>query len=403
MIKLKPHQREILSKLDSGSILKGGVGSGKSLTALAYYFENECGGKLDVDNPGIIDLMTNPKPLYIITTALKRDKLEWNGECAHFLLSPDPNYSLFGTPVIIDSWNNIKKYKQVKDAFFIFDEQRLVGTGAWTKSFYKIAQKNNWLLLTATPGDVWNDYAPVFIANGFYKDITQFRREHVIYSYYSKYPKIEGYRNVDKLMRYRRKILINMDYKKHTVRHPKYINCNYDVEMFDTVLKKRWNPYENKPVKDVSELYRLMRKVVASDSSRIEQILTLYKKHKKLIIFYNFDYELDILRSLVGIVDAAVAEYNGHNHDPIPNTDRWIYLVNYKAGSEGWNCTQTDTIIFYSLNYSYKAMEQSCGRIDRMNTPFTDLYYYYLRSKSWIDLSIWKALESKRNFHETKI
>lgn len=400
-VELYEHQLKVLNKLDSGSILKGGVGTGKSLTSLAYYHIKECGGKMKVNGKGSFEYMTKPKDLYIITTARKRDTFEWDKECLHFYLSRDKTACQYGINVVIDSWNNIKKYVDVKHAFFIFDEQRLVGTGAWTKAFYKIAKNNRWILLTATPGDTWSDYAPVFIANGFYKNITEFRRKHAIYSRYSKYPKIEGYFDTGILMQHRKRILISMDYKKKTIRHEETMICDYDKVMFDRILKDRWNPFDDKPIKDVLELYKLMRMVVNGDPSRLDTIKKLMVTKKRIIIFYNFNYELDILRKLNEFT--TVAEWNGHKHEPVPDTDEWIYLVHYSAGAEGWNCITTDTILYYSLNYSYKLMHQASGRIDRINTPYTDLYYYTLQSKSFIDFAITKSLSKKENFQERPI
>lgn len=380
MVKLRPHQEKAVKELDNGKILWGGVGSGKSLVAAAYYVERE-----------------QPRDIYVITTAKKRDSLDWQREFANFAIGTSKESSVAGV-LTVDSWNNIAKYEGVKDAFFIFDEQRLVGAGAWTKAFIKIAKANRWILLSATPGDTWLDYIPVFIANGFYKNRTEFKREHVVYNTYSKFPKVDRYVGVGKLIRLRNSLLVHMPYKQHTVRITKDVLVRYDKDIFDLVVKKRWNPYESRPLKDVAELFSVMRKVVNTDASRVNAIWKLSKEHPKLIVFYNFDYELEILRSLKEKI--PIAEWNGHKHEPIPDTDRWLYLVQYAAGSEGWNCVETDTMIFYSLTYSYKQWHQSQGRIDRMNTPFTNLYYYVLRSNSMIDNAILKALNDKKSFNE---
>lgn len=391
-IGLYPHQKEALPKMKNGCILVGGVGSGKSRTSLAYYF-TKSGGRLDPYGP-----MTRPKDLYIITTARKRDTKDWEGEMIPFLIQSD----LYNIKVVIDSWNNIKKYIDVKDAFFIFDEQRVVGYGAWTKSFLKITKHNEWILLSATPGDVWMDYVPVFIANGFYRNKTEFTREHVVYSRFTKYPKVERYINQGRLMKYRDWILIPMEDQRHTERCYEDIYVRYDISMYKDIGKLRWNPYDNKPIKNASELCYLWRKVVNTDESRQVALLKIFEDHPKMIVFYNFDYELEILKGLYYGENVRVAEWNGHRHEPIPEGDSWVYLVQYTAGAEGWNCVTTDTTVFYSQNYSYKIFEQASGRIDRINTPYRRLYYYSLKTRSGIDLAISKALKEKRNFNESR-
>ena len=462
MVDLYPHQQKALEKLHNGAILAGGVGTGKSRVAMAYYVKHEA-----------------PKDVYVITTARKRNSLDWEGEAAPYGVGKDA--TLAGA-LTVDSWNNIDKYKEVRNAFFIFDEQRLVGSGAWVKSFIKIAKDNNWILLSATPGDTWLDYIPVFIANGFYKNRTEFKREHVVYNSYSRWPKVERYLGSGKLVRHRNSILVEMPYLRHTVRKITYVPVEYDHELFQRVVKDRWHVYENRPLRDVAELFSVMRKVVNSDASRLESVRTLLRTHPKVIVFYNFDYELEILRSLsesstiqtvafpdeetsrrndeilgtqareqtqrpvdttslnlmdLGVSSAsvaeptsailkpspidsmhgierttsglrslsdprfAIAEWNGHKHEPIPDTDRWVYLVQYVAGSEAWNCTSTDAMVFYSLTYSYKNWHQAFGRIDRMNTPFKELHYYILKSNSLIDKAIFKSLSAKKNFNES--
>ena len=385
--------------MKNGCILNGDIGSGKSRTGLYYYFK-ENGGSID---PDYIPMKHKPKDLYIITTAMKRDSFEWEKELVPYRLSPKPEENQFyGNKVIIDSWNNIKKYTDVKDSFFIFDEDRVTGSGVWVKSFLKIAKNNNWIILSATPGDTWSDYIPVFIANGFYKNKTEFSREHIVYSRFTKYPKVDRYISTGRLLRLRNDILVDLNVVKHTVQHHEDIFVNYDVSKYKDIMRTRWDPYKDEPIQQAAGLCYILRRAVNSDESRQVRLLELLEDHPRAIIFYNFDYELDILMHLAQGTDAEVAQWNGHKHEPVPTGDKWLYLVQYTAGAEGWNCTTTDTIIFYSQNYSYKTMHQAAGRIDRRNTKYTDLYYYHLKTRSGIDLAISQALKKKKKFNENK-
>lgn len=399
--RLFPHQLEALPKIKNGCILCGGVGSGKSLTALAYYYLRNGGdmsfligdGYVPMDDIGI-------KDLYIITTALKRDKLEWESELKHYCIYPTQN--LYSNKIVIDSWNNIKKYKDVKNAFFIFDEDRVTGSGVWVKTFLKLAKFNEWIILSATPGDTWNDYIPVFLANGFFRNKTQFYNEHCVFSRFTNYPKIERYINTGRLVRLRNSILIPMPDNRHTVPHHETLKCHYDFIKYRITNKNRWDPFKEQPIETAAELCYLQRKIVNSDPSRATLVKQIHDLKKKVIIFYNFDYELDILKGINYGKETKIAEWNGHKHQEIPEGKAWVYLVQYTAGCEGWNCVKTDTIIFYSQNYSYKVMEQASGRINRLNTPYRDLYYYHLKSDATIDLAIGRALARKKKFNEGK-
>jgi hypothetical protein len=379
---LLPHQEDALDRMHNGCILFGGVGTGKTITALAYYMDNEA-----------------PKDIYVITTAKKRDSLDWEKEAARFAIGKKVGATVAGL-LVVDSWNNLHKYVGVKDAFFILDEQRLVGSGAWVKSFLKIAKQNAWILLSATPGDTWLDYIPVFVANGFYKNRTAFIREHVVYSSYSKFPKVDRILGVRRLVEHRDSVLVTMEMDRHTTREVDYVDVEFDCETFDRVWKKRWNVFENRPLKDVAELYRVARRVVNEDPARLNKLRELMQEHDRIIVFYNFNYELEILRTLAD--EITIAEWNGHKHEPVPNANKWLYFVQYAAGSEGWNCIDTDAMVFYALTYSYKHFEQAQGRIDRLNTPYTILHYYVFTSNSIIDKMILSALKAKRNFTENR-
>ena len=399
-LNLRNYQLDAIENLENGKILCGGVGSGKSRTSIGYYYKEQDG---DLYSSEYVPMNDPPQDLYIITTARKRDTKEWEGELTPFLLSTNPEINLYENKVVVDSWNNIAKYKEVKNAFFIFDEQRVVGSGAWVKAFLKIAKANNWILLSATPGDTWMDYVPVFIANGFFKNKTDFTSNHVIYSrVVTNFPKIDGYYNTGRLIRLRNKILVDMDFKRKTIAKHEDVFVDYDILTYKAAGRDRWDPYKNEPILNAGSLCYVWRKIVNSDISRQTALMELFEKHPKMIIFYNFDYELDILKNLFEETPVDVAEWNGHKHQEIPDSDSWVYLVQYNAGAEGWNCIKTDTIVFFSENYSYKVMQQAAGRIDRLNTPFTDLYYYHLKSKSGIDLAIARALKEKKKFNETK-
>lgn len=399
-MKLRDYQIDAVKNMKNGCILNGGVGSGKSLTSLSYYYLKNSGDEKFLKGGRYVPMSDPPKDLYIITTARKRDTLEWEGELAPFLLSVHDDKNIYSNKVVIDSWNNIQKYKDVKNSFFIFDEQRVVGSGAWVKAFLKIAKFNEWILLSATPGDTWMDYIPVFLANGFYKNKTEFMREHVVYSRFCKYPKVDRYINTGRLLRLRREILIDMNFKRETVQHHEDIYVKYDVKMYKDIMKRRWDIWKDEPITNASGLCYALRKVVNTHQSRLDALLDIFSRHNKIIVFYNFDYELEILKDIYYGRDVKVAEWNGHKHEPIPKSKKWVYLVQYTAGAEGWNCIETDTIVFFSQNYSYKIMHQSAGRIDRLNTPFKDLYYYHLKTHSGIDLAISRAIKSKKKFNE---
>ena len=399
-MELYSHQIKAIEQLKNGSILCGDVGTGKSRTALAYYYIKVCGGNMEINNEGSWGEPTAPRDLFIITTAKKRDDLEWLHECEPFGVYEDQEKSVCNVKLTVDSWNNIKKYVGVTGAFFIFDEQRVCGYGAWVKAFLRIARNNQWILLSATPGDTWTDYIPVFIANGFYRNKTDFNTRHCIFSPFTTYPKIDRFVNVGELMRHRSEILVRMKYKKQALSHHVNVSAAYDKQLYLTVFKNRWDPFDNCPIEEVGKLCYLLRKVVNSDPSRLVAVKEIAESKPRVIIFYNYTYEVEALRKLFYDLEIPYAEWNGQKHEKIPETERWGYFVQYSAGCEGWNCITSDTIIFYSQNYSYRMTVQASGRIDRMNTPFTDLYYYHIKSSAPIDMAIARALNNKKNFNE---
>ena len=397
MAKLYEHQLKAIDKLKNGSILVGGVGSGKSRTAIGYYFKLN-GGDFD---PNYRQMQEPVMDLYVLTTARKRDTYEWDEELRAFLITPIEDAKIYKHKVVIDSWNNIGKYENAKNAFFIFDEQRVVGSGAWVKSFLEITKHNQWILLSATPGDTWSDYCPVFLAHGFYKNKTEFFKRHAVFNRFTKYPKVDHYVECNVLAQHRDDILVHMSFERPTIPHHEIIKVEYDKELYTFASENKWNVFKNEPCQDKGMMCNVLRKIVNSDQSRLSVLDDIYQKHKKVIVFYNYDYELEALRAFASDCRMTYAEWNGHEHQPIPKSDMWLYFVQYAAGAEGWNCIETDCTVFFSQTYSYKASIQAAGRIDRMNTPFKDLYFYHFRSPAPIDNAIANCLRNKKNFNES--
>ena len=372
MIQLYQHQLDALDKLKVGSVLYGDVGTGKTFTSLAFYKGN-----------------FSHLSLVVITTAKKRNDGDWEEEA-----------ELSGIPRIqVDSWNNLENYKGLQNTFFIFDEQRVVGNGKWARTFIYIARRNPWILLSGTPGDKWEDYIPIFLANGFYKNKTEFGNMHLEYSRYTKFPQVIRYHNEHLLERNRNSVLVRMEVERHTTRHRKTIWVDYDQELYNKALKERWNVFEDYPMQNISECRSVLRRLVNTHMSRIDVTRVLLDIHERLIVFYNFNYERDILIDLCNEIGRPYSQYNNRQHDPLPEGEEWLYILQYTAGAEGWNCITTDTILYFSLNDSWKITEQTEGRIDRLNTPYTDLNYIYLRSKAKLDMDIQATLNKKKKFN----
>lgn len=400
-IPLYPSQQRVLDKIKTGSILRGGVGSGKSITALSYFFKF-CGGSFTINSKGVYKTPDKPRDLYIITTAKKRDDKEWEKEAARFAICNERKDSIVGIKLYVDSWNNIVKYVNVIDAFFIFDEQRAISLGTWGKSLIKISKKNDWILLSATPGDTWIDYMPIFIANGFYKNKTDFIINHVIYSPYTKFPKIDRFVGIKQLEMNKEAITIYMDSERKIERQHEYIKCKFDKDKYKMAWMQRWNMYDDEPIQEIGKLMYILRRVTNEDKSRQEETKNKIIQNKRIIIFYNFTYELEILREICESLNVPYSEWNGQKHQKIIDGERWAYLVQYSSGCEGWNCIKTNVILFYSLTHSYKMLEQAKGRIDRINTPYKILKYYYMISNSQIDRMIKNSIDNKKEFNERK-
>ena len=397
----RPEQIQAVRQLQNGSILAGGVGSGKTLTSLAWYLTSVCNAASFKEGGSLAKKKVKGSPtLYVITTAKKRDSLEWEEEAARLGLSTDPACSFTGSSIVVDSWNNIGKYSDREHAVFFFDEQRASGSGRWVKEFLKITRKNAWLLLSATPGDVWMDYLPVFMAHGFFRTRTEFMEDHVIFDRFAKYPKVKRYIGEAKLQRLRRSILVEMPVERHTTRERETVYCDYDRDLYKWVVKNRMDPWTEEPLRDAGGVCRILRKVVSDNDWRSAEAKRILSSNERVIVFYNYNYELDRILAVAESLGVPTAQWNGHRHDAIPGGDRWIYICQYASAAEGWNCVDTNTVLFWSLNYSWRVTEQCEGRIDRLNTPYSRLKYYFLESHSSIDEAVRRSLSSKKVFNE---
>lgn len=373
--KLRPAQRDAVDRMHDGCVLLGRTGSGKTMTALGYWLKVHA-----------------QQDLYVVTTPAKRDAMEWEGDSAKL--------GQYLPPERVVSWNKIKDFEYLESAFVVFDEQRVSGSGKWVKSFLKIAKRNDWILLSATPGDVWIDWLPLFIANGFYRTRTQFTDRHVIWDPHTRYPRIKRYIEEDRLERCQEAICVYLASPNPISRMVHDELVSYDSRKYAEVTRKRWNPFEVRPMMDAGELCRVQRRIVLENVCREEALERLLKGHPRALVFYSYNYELEAIKAVCERLGRSYGQRNGHRHDPVPvSKEPWVYIVQYQS-ADAWNCISTNIAILYSLPYSWRQQEQAMGRIDRMNTPFDELHYYRLMTDSTIDNAILACLDRKETFNE---
>lgn len=399
-VNLRQFQHECVQALRSGKVLAAGVGAGKSIMALYWYVTKCCTVRTSHNANGeLFQIMPGSPDLVIITTAKKRDNHEWDDELYRYALHQGENSKKMGrVHVTIDSWNNITKYVDTS-AVFIFDEQRAIGSGAWSKAFVRIARRNPWVMLSATPADTWSDWCPIFVADGFYRNRTEFFRRHAVYSRYTKYPRIDRWIDEDYLNRCRDRVLVTCEVPRETERVVHQLTCAYDKETVRKAMKTRWNPETEEPFLNATELCFYLRRVIDTDPTRLSYAAHVVRDHRKVIIFYTLRAELEQILKLEEVTGVPVYQYNGGRHDDLPQGNSWVYAVQFQAGSEGWNCTSCNTVLYWSLPYSYKQAEQAAGRIDRLDTSYKTLNYYIMRSFAPLDLGIIRALRNKENFN----
>ena len=400
---LKPFQENCLERLSTGKVLAADTGAGKSIMSLAWYLSKECASDEHSLKSGAKawTLYHGSPDLYIITTPKKRDSEEWESDLSKFNLVKGRNSKEMGeVNIFIDSWNNIKKYTEIKNSVFIFDEQRAVGSGTWAKSFVKIAKQNHWIMLSATPGDTWSDWCPLMIAKGYYPNRTAFFNKHAVYNPYVKYREIIRWDNTDELEYYRSKMLVTCRMEKKTTRHFEEViaDCSNKYEV-KRAYKERTNPKTGEPFKSASELCAYTRNIINTDPTRSAVGLKIIQMYDRIIIFYTLTDELEGIKWACNKAGRKMYFYNGEIHDQVPTGNNWAYIVQYTAGSEAWNCTTCNAMLFWDLTYSYKQFKQATGRIDRLNTPYSDLYYYAIRSYMPLDLAIRRALREKKDFN----
>lgn len=119
----------------------------------------------------------------------------------------------------------------------------------------------------------------------------------------------------------------------------------------------------------------------------------------RVVVFYNFDSELDTLKTLVK--DRPIAEVNGHtNTEQIyHDNDNCVLFVQYQAGARGLNLQDGNKIIYYSLTLSSDLFEQSKKRIHRIGTKYP-CFYWILQTKDSVEESIYKSLNRQEDYNE---
>lgn len=384
-------QRQLLNSIEENYIIAADTGTGKTMMAIHHYLKHNTG-----------------EPLLILAPPQKIKEGGWQREL-DFVAS---HYNI-EIPYDIISYGVLsKRWKEYKDWFLVMDECHYVKnpTSQRGKAAINLTkQSTNFLLLSATPSsNGWGDTIAYMIMFGYYKNKTQFLKEHAVYNRidYGNGPVnvVSDYRDQEKLQKLYQSFSIKLA-KEDCLDLPPLVfekvhfkpSKEYNIIKKDRVLGEEL--FDN-----ISKLQHGLR-FYANQADKLKYTeMLLEGTEENVIIFYNYKQENEELKKIAKKLKKKVFEVSGSKTN-LPDKEKWtslknsVTIVQYQAGAAGIELQYANIVIFHTPTYSYQDYEQALGRAYRNGQTKKVTVYQYI-TKNTIETSIYQALAAKKDFTE---
>ncbi|WP_368076685.1 SNF2-related protein [Clostridium tyrobutyricum] len=221
-----------------------------------------------------------------------------------------------------------------------------------------------------------------------------------------KIKKVTGYKNVDRLKRKLHEYGAVFMKTDEVFELPEQIEQKIKIKNtkeYKIFKKDRLITINNTElVGDTSLTKMLYLRQLSSqyNKNKVNQLKDILESTEdRIIIFYNFNKELEIIKKLCEKLDKPISIINGAVKD-LDNFNQYnnsITLVQYQAGAMGHNLQKSNKIIYFSLPLQSELFEQSKKRIHRIGQEKT-CFYWYLITQNSIEEQIYQTLKERRDY-----
>lgn len=392
---LYEYQKKVIDKADSSWLFALGTGTGKTILSIHHYLKHY-----------------NGESLLIIAPAQKVLEGGWDREVqrvANFY-NIQIQYDVMSYGVLAKKWNLYKGW------FVIFDECHYVKnpTSQRGKAALNLTRiSTNFSLLSATPSsNGWADTINYMLMFNFYRNKTQFIKEHAIHE-----TKFFGQKQIKVIADWKDQDKLKMLYQSISTKLSKddcldlppliFEDVYFKVSKeYEIIRKKRVLETENGPIAydTVMKLQHGLR-FYANQKDKLSYTEMLAEStNENIVIFYYYQQEKDDLVKVLA-KNKKIYEVSGKvNH--LPSRDQWdelkntVTLVQYQAGAAGIELQYCNLVIFYTPTFSFQDYDQALGRAYRNGQTKKVTVYRYITKKS-VEEHVYRSLAEKKDFTES--
>lgn len=318
-----------------------------------------------------------------------------------------------------------KKEMEEKPTIIIADEVQLMKnpTAKTSKALMELMKNNITIGLSATPmpNGMLDDGVAYLVYNNYYKNQSDFRKQHIPPRMYDRYYKPDVY-TIDYEIDPNR--FFELDLFKERIKATTFVpDAEVDFEMPHQRLHTLAYDLSQKTINDIYDMsnsykerrydsYRQylsdIKRAISQDSNHVERMKLIVKenKDKQPLIFYETNAQLEVIEKGLNELNMPYKCINGQGNsdklDDIDTTDtEQAIVIQYKSGGNSIEFTNSFVSIFYGLIYSWGDIAQAMGRNIRRGMP-QDSYVnqYFLLATHPHDSHVYDVIERKEEFSE---